>query len=482
MTDYRLYLWLAIYAILWTLVTVNLAPSVPYEAVEALNWASNAEWGSPKNPWLVGAIMHPAIALELPLNSYWYASHFFGVALGMLGVWALAYHLTQSTSLAWLAMLSLNLSGIINIDVIPYNDNFLLIMLWPWMLLFFYLAVTQTPTWWLAFAVIAGLAVMAKYSTAVFVYFILLATLAIPEIRQCYRNPVFYLAALLGVLIVTPNLIWLWQHNFAAFRWIDSQVHVHWSGHILVSLLSVFYPSLLLWGILRLCDGVFTWPATIAKRVLCGVYLLPLGIITFWFSFNVTGRLTEWLQPFFVLAPALLVMCVRCPSEKRLRRSLASLCCLAPLVLSGYAVAMALNIKNAGQKFGEVKSFSLDINNEWQNRYHQPLRYVGGTYLSQWLTFYIPSHPQTLTLWSDENRPNIYNARPHPDDIMDYGAVLVGQIGQDCVVADFTLSLALWTVPPLVDKQLTFFQAEHQSAKQPVCIAFITPRVKAQKR
>lgn len=467
-----------LYATLWTVLTVHLDPTVPYDAVEALNWATNAEWGSPKNPWLVGAIMRPAILLGLPMNIYWYASHFVGVALGMLGVWMLAYRLTLRTSLAWLAMLTLNLSGIINIDIIPYNDNFLLVMLWPWMLLFFYLAITQAPMWWLAFAITAGLAVMAKYSTAAFVYFILLATVIVPEIRQSYRKPVYYLAIVLGVLIVAPNIVWLWQHNFAAFRWIDSQVRVHWNGHILIALLSVFYPSLFLWGILRFCGGTFAWPTTIAKQTLCCVYLFPLGIITFWFSFNVGGRLTEWLQPFFVLAPALLVMCVQLPSEKRLRHSITALFCLAPLVLSGYTAAMLLNIKNIGHKFSGVKSFSLDINREWQIRYHQPLRYVGGGYLSQWLTFYIPSHPQTLTRWSDENRPNIYNARPRFDDIIYRGSVLVGEVGQDCTIANFAPALTLWPLQPFVDKQLIFFQADPQSAKQPVCVAFVSPRPK----
>ena len=481
MTDYRLYLWLVVYATLWTLFTVHLDPTVPYDAVEALNWATNAEWGSPKNPWLVGAIMQPAIAAGFPLNIYWYASHFLGVALGMLGVWMLAFHLTKRTSLAWLAMLTLNLSGMINVDIIPYNDNYLLVMLWPWMLLFFYLAMTQKSVWWLAFTVSAGLAMMAKYSTAAFVYFIILATLAVPEVRQCYRRPVFYLAIVLGVLIVVPNLVWLWQHNFAAFRWIDSQVQLRWNCHILISLLSVFYPSLVLWGTLRLCGGTFAWPTAIAKRVLCGVCLLPLGIITFWFSFNVGGRLTEWLQPFFVLTPALLVMCVRLPSETRLQLSLTVLGCLAPLVLGGYAAVMMLNIKNAGQKLRGVKSVSLDINRAWRHRYHQPLRYVGGAYLSQWLTFYIPTHPHTLTRWSDANRPNIYNARLDPTSVMKEGAVLVGEVGQDCSMANFALPLALWTTPPFIDKQSGFFQADPGSKKQPLCVAFVAPQTQARK-
>jgi len=478
--NYRLSLWLILYAATWTLLTVHFAPTVPYDAVEALNWANNAQWGSPKNPWLVGAITQPAIALDLPLALYWYASHFLGTALGMLGVWCLACCLTRRRSLAWLAMLTLNLSGIINIDTIPYNDNFLLVMLWPWMLLFFYLAITRTSTWWLAFAFTAGLAVMAKYSTAALVCSILLATVAVPEIRQCYRKPVFYLAALLGILIVAPNLVWLWQHNFAAFRWVGSQVQMRWNAHFLVSLLSVFYPCAILWAILRLCAGPLVWPTTPAKRALCGVYVLPLAIITCWFAFNVGGRLTEWLQPFLVLAPPLLVMCAQGALEQRLRHSLMLLFFLAPLVMAGYATVMALNIKNAGQKMRGVKSFSLDISREWQHRYHHPLRYVGGDYLSQWLPFYAPSHPPPLTLWSDESRPNIYNAHPHPADILLQGAVLVGERGQDCQKADFTPALAQWASTPLVEKQQLIFKADPLSADQPVCVAYVSPVTKSE--
>ncbi len=34
------------------------------------------------------------------------------------------------------SLMSLNISGIINFDIIPYNDNYLLVMLWPYLFLF----------------------------------------------------------------------------------------------------------------------------------------------------------------------------------------------------------------------------------------------------------------------------------------------------------------------------------------------------------
>ena len=63
-------IWASLYAVLWTIVTVSLDPAVPYDAVEALNWAQNGEWGSPKNPWLVGLVMRPALLYIIYLRIF----------------------------------------------------------------------------------------------------------------------------------------------------------------------------------------------------------------------------------------------------------------------------------------------------------------------------------------------------------------------------------------------------------------------------
>lgn len=89
------YLWVVGYALLWMIVSYSFDPTVPYDAVEALNWGKNGEWGSPKNPWLVGVMMLPAIHISgVSLSFYWYFIHFIAIAISMLGVWHLAFRLT----------------------------------------------------------------------------------------------------------------------------------------------------------------------------------------------------------------------------------------------------------------------------------------------------------------------------------------------------------------------------------------------------
>ncbi|ADO46523.1 glycosyltransferase family 39 protein [[Enterobacter] lignolyticus] len=467
--------WVLGYALLWTFATVLLDPTVPYDAVEALNWAQNADWGSPKNPWLVGMAMRPALWLPVSLSVYWYASHFLAIAVGMAGVWVLARTLSGSDRLAWLALLTLNLSGLINFDIISYNDNYLLVMLWPWMMLCFYLAITRHANWWLAFAAVAGLAAMAKYSTLAFVGFVFLSTLAVPRIRSCYRQPAFYAALLLGLLLILPNLIWLWQHDFAAFSWVDSQIKNRFNPELFSKAFTVFYPLLILWWILHRQGIRLVLPQSWALRVMLAVYLLPLMIIFAWFLFHQGGRLTEWLQPFFILTPALLVSCASRHPEQLSRGVCASLFGAAGLVLAGYIGVLWGNVANAGQDKSNIIPFSQLLDQQWQARYGTPLRYVGGEYWSQWLTFYAPSRPLTITPWDNDARPNVYNVHITQAQIQQQGALLVGRLGTACEQETFRAALTPWPDLRIDDVRQMMFQEDSVKPLRPLCIAFVKP-------
>lgn len=478
MSRIALVMWVGGYALLWSLVTITFDPTVPYDAIEALNWAQNAEWGSPKNPWLVGMVLRPALWLTvIPLNVYWYATHFLAIAIGMAGCWSLARCLSQSEHLAWLALLTLNFSGIINFDIISYNDNYLLVMLWPWMMLSFLLAITHNPNWWLLFAVTAGLATMAKYSSLAFVVAVFISTLLVPKIRYCYRQPAFYIALLLGLILIAPNLYWLWEHNFVAFRWVDSQIKSQFNPGLFTKLLSIFYPLLVLGWILHRSQASLKWPEKFSTQIVLLIYLLPFLLICGWFLFHHGGRLTEWLQPFFILAPALLVGCVVDPKIQPVRGGYVTLISAAGLLLAGYTVVMLANIANAGQKMSGIIPFSQNVEKAWQKRYGTPMNYVGGEYLAEWLTFYAPSRPEIITPWNSFTQPNIYNAHITFSNIRRSGALLIGRNEENCSEDSFSESLNLW--PQLkIDaiNQVTFTRDDKHEGRL-VCIAFVKPEI-----
>ncbi|OTA16202.1 glycosyl transferase [Xenorhabdus beddingii] len=471
-------LWVIGYAVLWVIASYTLDPTVPYDAVEALNWGINGEWGSPKNPWLVGAIMLPALCISnISLSFYWYFVHFVAIAIGMLGVWQLAFRLTGKIALAWLAMLTLNLSGIINFDIIPYNDNYLLVMLWPWSLLFFLRAIDDHPKWWLAFALATGLATMGKYSSLAIVGSVFLLSLFTAKVRRSYREPLFYLALVIWFALVLPNVWWLVHNDFAAFKWVDSQIQAGFNLHTTRAVLSVFYPLIIVSVIIYLLGGRIGWPKQPSNALVNIVVLLPLLIIYGWFSFNQGGRMTEWVQPFMTVAPALLVGSITVYPRKSLQGTLRGLAVFGVLVLIGYISVMVANVRDAGQKFVGIKTFTRQLDQRWNELYPTPLRYVGGEYLHEWLTFYSHYLPETIRPWELNNGtpPNIYNRHIKENNIAKYGALLVGERGKSCEEENFRHTLQKWPTLTISHTEEFSFQAQPSAEPQTVCIGFVAP-------
>ncbi|AKM32343.3 hypothetical protein AB870_22950 [Pandoraea faecigallinarum] len=469
-------LYVTLYAFVWTIVSATLDPTVPFDAVEAFNWARNTEWGTPKNPWLVGFSMWPALGLSgQGLAFYWYASHFAAAALGMLGVWHLARRLSGDARLAWLAMLGLHLTGAINIDILPYNDNYLLVMLWPWMLWLFVRATCDSPRFWVAFGVVAGLAAMTKYSTFALLAPVWVVTLRSPGMRRHYRHPGFWLGVAIFVALVTPNVCWLFEHDFAAFRWVDDQIRQRLNLRGLRGALTAFYPVATLALVMHLAGLRLRLPSSAARLVAC-VVLPPLLPILVYFTLHEGGRISEWLQPFALPLPALLVACVVPATAKRARRISRWLPAVGLMVLIGYATVLGTNLRNAGQKFAGIKAASLMLEQRWQARYRTPLTFVGHDHLASWLTFYAPGNPHLLTRWSVTHRPNIYTKDLDETEVQARGAILLGHPGQSCRRTSFSRTLAMW--PSLtIEAQETVPFAYHGGAEPiPLCVAYIAPQ------
>lgn len=73
------------------------------------------------------------------------------------------------------------------------------------------------PRYWLGFGVLAGLGVMNKH-TAVFFLLGILVGLLFSQERKVMRTRWFWIAGLVALLIVLPNLVWQYQHDFATLE------------------------------------------------------------------------------------------------------------------------------------------------------------------------------------------------------------------------------------------------------------------------
>lgn len=465
------------YAIAWTFASYLFDPSVPYDAIEALNWASNYEFGSPKNPYLVGAVILPALFFNkfIPFDFYWYATHFLAISIGMFGIWLLSLRLFYCHVMAFFSLMSLNISGIINFDIIPYNDNYLLVMIWPYLFLFFIKAIYDNKRYWLLLALFCGLATMSKYSSLSFLPFMLSYILITKEGRKAFKYKEFYFSILLFICIIAPNALWLYEHDFAAFDWVGSQIDPGLNGKIFIAFLSVFYPVIIMGLILFPLGGKIESPNTKEKRAVIFILLPPIFIIFIYFLFNNGGRITEWLQPFSILAPLLTLLFINVEKIKCWNKINLGLLFFSILVVSGYVFVLIKDIRGAGSKRNYIKPISLELNNLWQKHYNVPLKYVGGGNLSEWLIFYAPDHPKITTKWSNQQKPNVYNVDITEENIITDGGLFLSESGMNCQQADF--SNVKKDFPTLnLSQKYDYNFITQQGEKIILCLAFVPPK------
>ncbi|USD59511.1 glycosyltransferase family 39 protein [Vibrio sp. SCSIO 43140] len=470
-------IWCFVYAIAWSLVSYNLDPAVPYDAIEALNWASNGELGSPKNPWLVGVVARILLLSPSPefSSAHWYVGHFVVVAAGMLGCYRLAYKLTDSVAFAWLGMLTLNLSGVINFDAIPYNDNFLLFGSWSWILLLFVKAVYDDSRWWIAFGVLAGLSAMAKYSTFAPVAMVFILSLTVPSVRRFWRDRNFYIGIVAFLALVTPNFFWMFANNFSSVKWVGSQVAAQLSPGSWLALLSVFYPLILLAGLLGKRGLRFT--KQVPEKVWLTTFVLfaPLVVIMAWFSFHAGGRLVEWLHPFFMPAPAVLVAFLKKEVIGSLSRAFKVLFFMGLLMIFGYSSVMVFNVRNAGQYFSGFKTLSHEAEQYWYEHSDKPLKLVGGSGLAEWLTFYIAPHPMVTNPWDNATLPNIYNRNISAEQIEAEGAFLLGAEGAGCSENAFSHFTSHWPEFEVESTKEVVYKNSPEEPEVLVCFGVVSP-------
>ncbi|HNR07641.1 MAG TPA: glycosyltransferase family 39 protein [Saprospiraceae bacterium] len=109
---------------------------------------------------------------------------------------------------------------------------------------------TGRDRWILFFAGFAALGFLNKYSVLIFL-FALLPGLLLSRHRKLFTKPVLYYSILLGLLIVLPNLLWQYRHQFPVFRHLGELaatqfVHVSLSGFFSDQIM-FFMPALPVW-------------------------------------------------------------------------------------------------------------------------------------------------------------------------------------------------------------------------------------------
>jgi len=270
-------------------------------------WAQQLDWGYYSKP--------PMIAALIAFTTSLCGDGVFCVKSGALLVYPittwLVFRLGQVVFDArvglWAAALFLLMPGVALSNLIISTDV-LLLLFWAWGMVALVRAL-ETNAWlhWLMLGLACGLGLLSKYTMALFAPSVLLALLLVPAWRTQLLNPRLWLAALLALVILAPNIVWNAEHGWPTFQHtaeISNLGHagLHWDelGEFLSGQLAVFGPiSLMLWLV-----ALFKLPASKPKTLLAAFSLLFLLAIA---AQALLGRANaNWAAPAFVSASVFL--------------------------------------------------------------------------------------------------------------------------------------------------------------------------------
>ena len=481
------YFWWFVIAhcVIWTVVPMMMRYALPHDTIEGALWGQQIEWGYDKNPWMNAWLTRLGwiIGGQSGLGIYALSSLFVGISFW--SVWKLARYFVSPLQAVLSALI---LETCINYTIIPqeFNDNVIELGLWPLLFLFFYKALkNQKNIYWLGVGVVAGLAMMAKYYTGIPLLIMLGYVCWDKEARECFKKPGLYIAFFSFLIIILPNMLWLYQHDFITLKYAFNRADVGVSAWILHFYypISFFFLQLVNFSVgiivLLFFKSRLNYPDRFLNWMALGPFLLTI-VLAMLFGWHLY---TEWGMPLASLWGLWLIsffnIKIDWPKFKIIMRVLIILLILWPMA---YISGLFLQTVHKHSDNYPAQAIANYVTQEWHDKYHTPLKYVAGSrYIGGYIAFYAKDHPSVLVEWNPEYSQWIdmkkfkkYGAVFVQDNY--YGTLVFGQHPDTHNGLVFP-SAVLKKYPTLIILPVKYFQwhRDKRLAPIPVLIGFLPP-------
>ncbi|RIW13647.1 phospholipid carrier-dependent glycosyltransferase [Algoriphagus lacus] len=249
-----------------------------------LDQADHLAWGYLSVPPLTSWIS--VLIRGLGNSEFWV--RFFPALVGVLTlwvVWDLVKRLGGNLFAQSLAAIALLFSALLRLNIL-FQPNSIDILAWT---LVFYTAVrffqTNYSQWIYLLGISFALGFLNKYSIVFLALGLFLALLATPK-RSIFLNKHLYFSLLLGLALVTPNLIWQWQNGFPVMAHMSLLSKYQLVNNSRLGFLNeqilFFYPSLFIWvpGLVAL----LAFPRFNQFRFIFWTFGFTLAILTYFQS------------------------------------------------------------------------------------------------------------------------------------------------------------------------------------------------------
>jgi hypothetical protein len=199
------------------------------------------------------------------------------------------------------------------------------------------LAQTGDERWWIPFGVVAGVSLLSKYMIAFYLVALGIGLLATP-LRRSLLRPWFYLGALIGAILVLPNVLWQQAHGWPFLELGKAAAN---GKNVALSPLAFFAQQLLLIGPL----AAPVWIAGLwacSRRPNLAVYrAFPIAYAILFIFFVVTHGKAYYITPIYPTLLGIGAVAV----ESRLQSATWRRAALAALAVAGaIAAPMAIPV------------------------------------------------------------------------------------------------------------------------------------------
>jgi 4-amino-4-deoxy-L-arabinose transferase-like glycosyltransferase len=416
--------WLLLaYLAVWTLYAIIEMSSrdIYGDMAEVVGWSRELALGSPTQPQLSAWIAALWFAI-FPCQDW--AFYLLAIASATSALW-----IVWSFSKRWLdpdkrvvGLALLTLVPFFNFLAIKYNANSVLIPFWALTTYCFLLSYSTRNPWFAALAGVGAAACMLGKYWSIF----LLVGLGIAAIADARRSIYFrswapWVTISVGLLIITPHLVWLYNNNFSSFAFPLARHGVLPLGrseekavmYVLGFAAYIVVPLIFVWLAARPTPGAvkdFFWPQEADNRLASMAFWLPLALPIPVILFLHTDISPIWTMPAVSLLPVVLLSSKRIVLERNAITTIVVFALALPvsaLILSP-GIAIANYLHDVGKSATDYRLLAKEIERNWREVTDQPLRLVGGDYIT---AFYLSDRPSTVlfsslwrTPWADEAR------------------------------------------------------------------------------
>ena len=223
--------WLLVFClfqlIVWTFGPWLVRSNLVYDTMESLVWGQQWQWGYDKHPpftaWMTALFGKLTTPPDFPV----YLLAQLCVVITYLSVWRLAKeYLDDKASVLSVIMLSgvLYYSNLVE----RVTPDTMQSPIWALLALTLFLAVQKASlVFWLLSGVLIALGILTKYQIVVFIIPFMIPFLFSQKGRNSLKTSGPWLAALVTLLLISPHIYWLYEHDFPAFQYLNDQYIAH---------------------------------------------------------------------------------------------------------------------------------------------------------------------------------------------------------------------------------------------------------------